>query len=141
MWNDSNNAAMDGSGLPANFAATANALEGLAFYAKDALLVMDDFAPSGRPGDGGIQGVTERLFRGAGNHQGRSRMAGDGGLCPPRPPRALVLATGEEVPRRQSIRARLLIVEVGAGDVERGQLSECQRGEEEGRLAESSSVS
>jgi len=33
-------AAMDGSGLPANFASTANALEGLAFAAKDALLVV-----------------------------------------------------------------------------------------------------
>src|SRR5207302_2836950 len=41
-------AAMDGSSLPANFASTGNALEWLTFYAKDALLVVDDFAPSGR---------------------------------------------------------------------------------------------
>jgi hypothetical protein len=33
---------MDGRHLPANFAATENALETLAFYAKDTLLVVDD---------------------------------------------------------------------------------------------------
>jgi hypothetical protein len=40
---------MDASGLPANFASTANALELLAFSANDALLVVDDFAPTGGP--------------------------------------------------------------------------------------------
>jgi hypothetical protein len=40
-------AAMDARGLPANFASTGNALQWLAFYAKDALLVVDDFAPTG----------------------------------------------------------------------------------------------
>jgi len=61
-------AAMDGSSLPANFASTGNALEWLAFYAKDALLVVDDFAPSGRGVDAQLQNVAERLFRAAGNH-------------------------------------------------------------------------
>ena len=41
-------AAMDANGLPANFASAANALEGLAFSAMDALLVVDDFTPNGR---------------------------------------------------------------------------------------------
>ena len=45
-------AAMEASRLPANFASTGNALELLAFCAKDALLVVDDFAPSGGAGDG-----------------------------------------------------------------------------------------
>ncbi len=40
-----------------------------------------------------------------------------GRLGPARPPRGLVLATGEEVPDGESIRGRMLIVEVGAGDV------------------------
>src|SRR5450759_3804440 len=106
-------AAMDASRLPTNFASTAPALQWLAFHAKDALLVVDDFAPSGRNSDGQLQSVSERLFRAAGNQQGRSRMGGDGRLSAPMPPRGLVLATGEEVPQGQSIRARQLIVEVG----------------------------
>jgi hypothetical protein len=62
--------AMDASGLPANFASTAPALQWLAFQAKDALLVVDDFAPTGRNGDGQLQNVSERLFRATGNQQG-----------------------------------------------------------------------
>jgi hypothetical protein len=130
-------AAMDGSSLPANFASTGNALEWLAFCAKDVLLVVDDFAPSGRGADAELQNIAERLFRAAGNHQGRSRMGGDGRLRAQKLPRGLVLATGEEVPRGQSIRARLLIVEVRPRDVDRATLSECQRAGREGHLAES----
>jgi hypothetical protein len=40
-------AEMDARRLPGNFASTANALEELAFLAKDALLVVDDFVPTG----------------------------------------------------------------------------------------------
>jgi len=128
-------AAMDASHLPAHFASTANALESLAFLAKDVLLVVDDFAPSGGVGDGVLEEVAERLFRAAGNHQGRSRLSGDGRLRTPRPPRALILATGEEVPRGHSLRARLLIVEVGPEEVNRIILTQCQRTGQEGQLA------
>src|ERR1017187_970819 len=128
-------AAMDSSGLPANFASTANALEGLAFAAKDALLVVDDFAPTGGSGDGPFEYLAERLFRAVGNSQGRHRLGGDGRLRVPPAPRALVLGTGEAVPPGQSIRARLLIVEVSAGEVERTALSACQRAGQEGLLA------
>ena len=81
--------------------------------------MVDDFAPTGRNGDGQLQNVSERLFRAASNQQGRSHMGGDGRLSVPTPPRAPVLATGEEVPARKSIRARQLIVEVGPGEVQR----------------------
>ncbi|HXP85101.1 MAG TPA: hypothetical protein VN841_10295 [Bryobacteraceae bacterium] len=130
-------AGMDAASLPANFASTGNAVELLAFHAKDAVLVVDDFAPAGGPGDGDLHHVAERLFRGAGNHQGRSRLSGNGRLSAPQPPRALVLATGEEVPRGQSIRARLLIVGVVPGEVNRATLSECQCAGQQGRLAAS----
>ena len=110
---------MDAAHLPGHFASTANALESLAFHAKDALLVIDDFAPTGRHGDEGLESIAERLFRAVGNQQGRSRMVGNGRLQQARPPRALLLATGEQVPQGQSIRARLLIVEVALGEVDR----------------------
>ena len=129
--------AMDAAHLPGHFASTANALESVAFHAKDALLVVDDFAPTGRHGDDGLESIAERLFRAVGNQQGRSRMVGNGRLQQARPPRALLLATGEEVPQGQSIRARLLIVEVAIGDVDLAMLSECQRAGEEGHLAAS----
>ena len=128
-------AAMNANGLPANFASTANALERLAFSAKDALLVVDDFAPTGGAGDGELQQVTERLFRAVGNLQGRGRLGPDGRLRMATPPRALVLGTGEQVPPGQSIRARLLIVEVGAGDVDVDALSQCQSSGQQGLLA------
>jgi hypothetical protein len=125
---------MDVSGLPASFSSTENALEWLAFEAKDALLVVDDFVPTG---DGGLQKVAERLFRASGNQQGRSRLGGGGQLMTSRPPRALVLATGEEVPRGESIRARMLIVPVTTGEVDRAGLSACQQAAQEGRLSAS----
>jgi hypothetical protein len=50
-------------------------------------------------------------------------------------PRALVLATGEEVPQGQSIRARLLIIEIGPEEVERTALTECQKFGQQGRFS------
>lgn len=129
--------AMDAAHLPGHFASTANALESLAFHAKDALLVVDDFAPTGRHGDDGLENIAERLFRAVGNQQGRSRIVGNGRLQQARPPRALVLATGEKVPKGQSIRARIVIVEVALGEVDRIKLSECQRAGNEAHLAAS----
>jgi hypothetical protein len=38
-------------------------------FAKDSLLVVDDFAPAGRASDGELQNLAERLFRAAGNRQ------------------------------------------------------------------------
>ncbi len=97
--------------------------------------MVDDFAPTGRNRDSQLESVSERLFRAAGNQQGRSRMAGGGRLSAPKSPRTLLLATGEEVPRGQSIRARQLIVEVGPGEVRRARLSECQGAGREGQFS------
>src|SRR6185295_1221270 len=94
--------AMTATHLPGHFASTVNALESLAFHAKETLLVIDDFAPTGRHGEG-LENVAERLFRAIGNQQGRSRMVGNGRLQQTRPPRALLLATGEDVPQGHSI--------------------------------------
>jgi hypothetical protein len=129
-------AALDASRLPASFASTANAIEALAFHAKNALLVVDDFAPSGTASDHALNGIAERLFRAAGNRQGRSRMVG-GTPSVPQPPRGLILATGEDVPKGHSVRARLLILDVGPGEVDLDVLTRCQKTAREGRLAAS----
>jgi hypothetical protein len=108
---------MDARHLPASWSSTGNALEGLAFTAKDALLVVDDFCPTGSAAD--VQRYhkeADRLFRGQGNRAGRQRMRADATLRPAKPPRGLVLSTGEDTPRGQSLRARLLVLEISPGD-------------------------
>src|SRR5205807_451402 len=109
--------------LPGAWSSTGNALEALAFHAKDVLLVIDDFAPQGSSTDvARYHAAADRVFRAAGNHAGRGRLDSTTKLREPKPPRALILSTGEDVPRGQSVRARLLILElskncVGAGDL------------------------
>lgn len=115
--------------LPAQWSATANALERLAFDYKDAALVIDDFAPAGSPHDvARCHATAERVIRGAGNAGGRGRMARDGTVHPDYPPRALIVATGEDLPTGQSIRARAVVVEVDKGDVDPARLRALQEG-------------
>src|SRR5262249_38265924 len=119
---------MDARHLPANWASTGNALEGIAFSAKDCLLTVDDFAPSGTSADvHRVHREAERLFRAQGNNQGRHRMSSDISLRAERPPRGLILSTGEDIPRGHSIRARLAVVEVSNGDIPGDALTEYQR--------------
>jgi hypothetical protein len=123
--------------LPGNFASTGNALESLAFLAKDALLVVDDFAPHGGMQDvARYHATADRLVRAAGNNQGRGRLSADTKLREDRPPRGLILATGEDVPRGQSIRGRIFVIEVGRGDVQTAVLTECQKDAASGLYAE-----
>jgi hypothetical protein len=108
---------LDARHLPASWSSTGNALESLAFTAKDALLVVDDFCPTGSSAD--VQRYhreADRLFRGQGNGAGRQRLRADASLRPAKPPRGLVLSTGEDTPRGQSLRARLLGLETSPGD-------------------------
>ena len=127
---------MNRSRLPANWSSTDNSIEALAFTCKDALLVVDDFAPATARADSDRQQRTaERLIRGQGNHSGRQRMRADGTLRPPKPPRGLILATGEDVPRGHSILARLCVVELQRGNVNLLRLSECQRNAADGSYA------
>lgn len=120
-------AAMDSRNLPGSWSSTGNLLEAVAFAAKDAVFVVDDFAPAGSAGDvQRLQRDADRLLRAQGNSSGRQRMRADTTLRPPKPPRGLVLSTGEDVPRGQSLRARVLVLEVGPGDVKDELLSLCQ---------------
>lgn len=120
-------AGMDSRHLPASWSSTDNNLEALAFAAKDAVLVVDDFAPAGSATDiQRLHGKADRLFRAQGNRAGRGRMRADTSLRPAKPPRGFVLSTGEDMPRGQSVRARLLSVEVEPGDVDPDVLTGCQ---------------
>lgn len=127
---------MDSRHLPGAWSSTANALELLAFAAKDAVLVVDDFAPTGGAADAQrAHREADRLLRGQGNRAGRLRMRSDGTLRPARPPRGLVLSTGEDVPRGQSLRARIMVCEVGPNDVDWARLTHSQAEASQGVLA------
>ncbi len=128
---------LDARHLPGYWSSTANALELLAFSAKDALLVVDDFAPTSNQGDvDRAHREADRVLRAQGNRSGRLRMRGDGTLRAVKPPRGLILSTGEDVPRGQSIRARLLTCELGPDDLVWPVLSACQMEAAEGRPAQ-----
>jgi hypothetical protein len=104
--------------LPGNWSSTVNALESLAFLAKDALLVVDDFKPAGnRYESDGMHGKAERLLRAAGNSSGRQRLYGDLSARPERPPRGLILSSGEDAPRGESLQARGLGLGLRRGDL------------------------
>jgi hypothetical protein len=130
-------AGMDRQNLPGTWSSTANALEGLAFLGKDTVLVVDDFAPSGSQAD--IQRYhreADRLLRAQGNNAGRHRLRSDATLRSARSPRGIVVSTGEDVPRGQSVRARMLIVEIEKGTIKLEGLTPHQEAAASGRLAE-----
>jgi hypothetical protein len=120
-------AGFDARRLPTSFTSTANTNEALAFTIKDGVLVVDELHP---PASGGereqIYRDAARLLRSQGNAAGRGRMRADGSLRPSKPPRGLILATGEELVRGQSVHARLLTLEVQAGSIDAEKLTACQ---------------
>ena len=130
-------AGMNRLNLPGTWCSTGNALEILTFHAKDSLVVIDDFAPQGSVADvGRYHAAADRVFRAVGNHSGRGRLDSTAKLREAKPPRALVLSTGEDIPRGHSIRARLLILEIAKGAINSGKLTECQKHAESGLYAE-----
>ena len=80
---------MDYEHLPANWLSTGNANELIAFYAKDAIVVVDDLVPAAGGTISNQQNLeADRLLRGQGNRTGRGRMRSDATLREARPSRA-----------------------------------------------------
>jgi hypothetical protein len=101
------------------------------------LMTVDDFAPQGSATDvSRYHAAADRLFRAAGNGAGRGRLDSSAALRESKPPRALILSTGEEIPRGHSVRARLLIAEIGKGDIASADLGKCQDAARAGLYAE-----
>jgi hypothetical protein len=130
-------AGLDARHLPGSWSSTGNSLETLAFACKDGLLSVDDFAPGGSNADvARIHREADRLLRAQGNRSGRSRCRTDGTVRPARPPRGLVLSTGEDIPRGQSLRSRLLVLETSREEMDWEALTKCQRNAAEGLYAQ-----
>jgi hypothetical protein len=130
-------AAMDARHLPASWSSTSNALEALLYAAKDSVIVIDDFCPTGSTSD--IQRFhrdADRVLRAQGNNSGRTRMMADASLRKTKYPRGLVISTGEEVFRGQSLRARVLNLELGPGQLDFALLSTVQKEAAEGLYAQ-----
>jgi len=106
---------------------TANRLEKICFLTKDALLVIDDFAPvsdSYKARD--LERDAARIVRNVGNRGGRGRLTSDLRLRVVYRPRGLVVSTGEQIPNGQSVAARIYTVEMRPGDVDLERLTAAQ---------------
>ncbi len=129
---------MDADHLPAAWSSTPNALEMMAFIAKDCLLVIDDFNPQGSQQElGASHAMADRVLRAVANSSGRSRLGKDSELQVTRPARCFVLATGEEVPKGQSLRGRVPNAEMERGDIDLDLLTLAQRDASAGVYAQS----
>lgn len=119
--------------IPANFSDSEGSIERKTHSAKDALIVVDDFKPVGGANDiNRLHAKADRIFRGVGNQQGRGTLTQnrkERGACYAR---GFVLATGEDLPRGQSLRARLTVVELAKGEIDRNRLTQCQQSAREG---------
>jgi DNA primase len=117
----------DDKHLPANFTDTANRLEQKSFVIKDAPLLIDDFAPQkDQRSYTEYTRTAHRIVRAAGNLAGRGRLTADASARTTYDPRSLVIITGEDLPESESLVARLYVVEVNRGDVDKVKLSSLQ---------------
>lgn len=123
--------------LPGNWTSTANTLEEQAFQLDGALFVVDDYSPDASRFEAQKRAAAaDRLMRGAANHSARGRMRPDGTLRPPKPVRAQVLTSAEDLPPAGvSLRARVMISEVGKGAVNLTRLTAAQAAADDGTLA------
>jgi hypothetical protein len=120
-------ATFDRTNLPAQWSGSEAALEQILAVMKDVVCVVDDFAPQpDRHSQHEQARRAEHIVRSVGNRASRARMRHDGTARPARPPRGLVISTGEDVPRTPSILARLVCVEVERDRVDLAQLTALQ---------------
>lgn len=116
---------------------TSNFLKEALFIAKDAVLIVDDFVPTGGSHEiNRAHSAADSVLRGVGNRAGRGRLGRDGRAQEPHPPRALVLSTGEDRPRGHSLAARIVHVVVAEGSVDKQELSRCQADAKSGLYAQ-----
>ncbi len=102
---------MDARKLPGSWESTENSLEMLLFQAKDAIVVVDDFKPKGGKSDQDrLHAKADRIFRQLGNGSARGRLTSNLEQRAERRPRCLLISTGEDVPRGQSLKARGVVL-------------------------------
>ena len=119
---------MDARHLPGSWSSTANALEAQAFRCKNAIFCIDDFVPGGSSSQmKALERVADQLIRAQGNQQGRARLTDISSHQQTMYPRGMILSTGEDIPRNHSIRARMAIIDLTPGQIDRKLLSIAQK--------------
>ena len=120
----------------ANWEDTVTDIEMKASHAKDAIFGIDDFKPvGGKSGVDKLHAKADRIIRGAGNQSGRGRRNANLEARPTYHPRGLLVATGEDLPRGESLRGRMVIIEVKPGDISAKAISSLQHAAASGQLA------
>jgi hypothetical protein len=99
------------------------------FSAKDMPSVVDDYAPArlSEADRKRLEATAVRLFRAQGNRSGRMRLTADLQRRKVKPPRGMMISTGEERAGGQSLNARKLALEFSKGEVEIAALTEAQQ--------------
>jgi DNA polymerase I-like protein with 3'-5' exonuclease and polymerase domains len=111
----------------ATFGDSIAALEARLSVLKDVVALVDDFKPRSTNTNDDMRQRAAVLFSMVGNAEGRARMRSDGTPRTDRPPRGLVIATGEMLPEGESTIARLLPLTLKAQDVRLDALTQAQR--------------
>lgn len=115
--------------LPASWSSTANALEAMAYRAKNTIFVIDDFIPMGTSyQQKSYQKTADQIFRAQGNQSGRARLTDTSNLQQTMYPRGLIFSTGEDTPEGHSVRGRMMIIETEPGEVSPADLTTAQDG-------------
>ncbi|MEI6610717.1 MAG: CHC2 zinc finger domain-containing protein [Deltaproteobacteria bacterium] len=110
-----------------NFDDSANSVEKRAFTLKDTLLILDDYHPSHRRQDAQTkESLAQRLIRAYSNRTARGRLNSDTTDKGRYTPRGFMQITGEELVVLQSTLARVLVVEVAPGGIDKTKLTELQ---------------
>lgn len=106
---------------------TSNAIERYASTIGDAPLVIDDYAPQpDQASQNRLDQTVERVIRDAGNNTGRARMKANLSLQHIYHKRGIIIATGEQLPKSQSILARLYGISLSKEDINIKELSNAQ---------------
>ena len=119
--------------FPSNWSDSVNDAEAKAHQCKDSIFAVDDFKPSVSQTEAAkLHAMAERIVRNTGNQAGRGRRgsAMEAKAAPYN--RSMMLITGEDLPRGQSLLGRLLILELGGSDVDNAVLSKLQQAQQAG---------
>lgn len=121
-----------------NWSSTVNSLEMLTSTIKDAVCIIDDFAPQPSQNDkNALMAKAERLLRAQGNRSGRGRLDSSIQQRAERFPRGLIFSTGEDLPMGASLRGRILILEISKNDISFSKLTSLQSNAMRGLYAQS----
>lgn len=108
----------DSRSFPANFSDSDSDLEAKGHQVKDGIYCIDDFKPATNAVEATkLHSKTERFIRNTGNGAGRGRRNPDMTAKAAPFNRSLTIMTGEDLPKGQSILARLLVIELAKNDV------------------------